>query len=105
MSKRVAACRREGFYKRLVEAVSAMTVWWREGWRLEEGREFVGWRGGRGRLVAAAPSLHCYTSTIAGGEWSELVLWDGFKREEATWIREDEVTAAALRYDIELVLN
>ncbi len=28
-----------------------------------------------------------------------LVLRDGFKREEATWVREDEVTAAALRYD------
>ena len=33
------------------------------------------------------------------------MLWDGFKREEAMWVREEEVTAAALRYDIELVLK
>ena len=30
------------------------------------------------------------------------MLWDGFKREEATWIREEEVTAAALRYLVKL---
>ncbi len=27
-----------------------------------------------------------------------LVLWVGYKREEASWVREDNVTAAALRY-------
>ena len=31
-----------------------------------------------------------------------LLLWDGFKREEATWVREEEVTAAALRYLLNL---
>ena len=30
------------------------------------------------------------------------MLWDGFKREEATWVREEEVTAAALRYLVKL---
>ncbi len=70
MSKRVAAGRREGFFKSLVEGHQRrrMTVWWREGWRLGKSwrREFFGWRGGRGRLVAAALSLHCYTTTISG---------------------------------------
>ncbi len=32
-----------------------MTVGWREGWRL--GREFIGWRGGRGRSVAATSPI------------------------------------------------
>ena len=30
------------------------------------------------------------------------MLWDGFKREEATWVREEDVTAVALRYLVKL---
>ena len=58
MSKRVAAGRRVGFFKRLVEGngvSEAEDDGVVEG-RLEKswGREFIGWREGRGRLVAAA---------------------------------------------------
>ena len=64
MSKRAAAGRRVGFFKRLVdvsevEAEDDRVVERRleKSWRME----FIGWRGswreGRGRLVAAAPSI------------------------------------------------
>ena len=43
-----------------------------------------------------------YIPRLFKGRMECLVLWDGFKQEEATWIREEEVTAAALRYLVKL---